>query len=178
MYTFVKFYCITQKAFMPWMLKCTSPTELIEHEEKYFHTQIEQTVKDLFYKDTQDNKLAQFAQFNANHNGTRPLIECASLENKIFASKLKNLYKFGTLYLRENGSYTIDTGYSLVDSREMKEMIYPEYTPADIIISQWPNGRHWYAKIGKLTVEDEEGNVKWNLKSLAIKAANRFFRSL
>ncbi len=179
MYTFIKLYCTRQKAFMPWMLKCSSTAQLIEHEEKYMTTQIEKTVNDLFSKDDySDNKLAEVCNIDAKAKGTIPLISCAGFEQKIFASKVKTLLKFGTLYLREIGSYTIPgEDFVISDTVESEQMVYPEYTPADIKLSQWINGTHWYAKIKNLTVEID-GKMKWDSKHEAITAANSFFEKL
>ena len=42
-----------------------------------------------------------------------------------------------------------------------------------IVISRWPQGTHFYAKINGEDVVDEEGNVKWMPHEAAFKAAAR-----
>lgn len=58
---------------------------------------------------------------------------------------------------------------------------YPEpefYTEKDIRYIQWKDGSHWYAKIGKYDVVDENGNQKWNTRNEAINAAYSFLKTL
>lgn len=58
---------------------------------------------------------------------------------------------------------------------------YPEpehYTENDIRYIQWKDGSHWYVKIGKYDVVDENGNQKWNTRNEAINAAYKFLKTL
>ena len=58
---------------------------------------------------------------------------------------------------------------------------YPEpdtYTVNDIRYIQWKDGSHWYAKIGKYDVVDENGNQKWDKYNDAINAAYSFLKTL
>lgn len=58
---------------------------------------------------------------------------------------------------------------------------YPEpeyYTDKDIRYIQWKDGSHWYAKIGKYDVVDENGNQKWDKYNDAINAAYSFLKKL
>lgn len=58
---------------------------------------------------------------------------------------------------------------------------YPEpehYTENDIRYIQWKDGSHWYVKIGKYDVVDENGNQKWNTRNEAINAAYSFLKTL
>ena len=61
------------------------------------------------------------------------------------------------------------------------ELEYPEpdtYTVNDIRYIQWKDGSHWYAKIGKYDVVDENGNQKWDKYNDAIVAAYKFLKTL
>lgn len=58
---------------------------------------------------------------------------------------------------------------------------YPEpevYTDKDIRYIQWKDGSHWYVKIGKYDVVDENGNQKWNTRNEAINAAYNYLKGL
>lgn len=58
---------------------------------------------------------------------------------------------------------------------------YPEpevYTDKDIRYIQWKDGSHWYVKIGKYDVVDENGNQKWNTRNEAINAAYNYLKEL
>lgn len=39
-------------------------------------------------------------------------------------------------------------------------------------------GTHWYAKIGNMDIKDEKGNMKWDTKEEAEKAAWKFVENL
>ena len=52
------------------------------------------------------------------------------------------------------------------------------YTINDIRYIQWKDGSHWYAKIGKYDVVDENGNQKWDKYNDAINAAEKFLKTL
>ena len=42
----------------------------------------------------------------------------------------------------------------------------------------FPKDKHWYAKIGNMDVRDEAGNMKWDTKEEAVKAAEWFCQYL
>ena len=44
----------------------------------------------------------------------------------------------------------------------------------DLVIKQWPQGKHWYAQIGNVDVKDKEGNMKWNTYKGAKDASHEF----
>lgn len=53
-----------------------------------------------------------------------------------------------------------------------------KYTKEDINITKWPGGKHYFAKIGSITVEDEYGNTKWNTVEEAERQAEIFLRKI
>ena len=61
------------------------------------------------------------------------------------------------------------------------ELVYPTketLTLKDVKFMQWNllgnKGEHWYAKVGKRDVYDKDGNLKWNTRAEAEKAAQWF----
>jgi len=72
----------------------------------------------------------------------------------------------------------------IVKTVERDELIFPtretdeKYSEKDISVSQWTYGNHYYAKIGKWDVVDEEGNTKWNTKQEAQRQAKIFLEQL
>ena len=69
----------------------------------------------------------------------------------------------------------------ITDERFSEELIYPieaQYNFDDVRYIQWPDGKHWYAKVGNFDICDKEGNYKWNTKEEAMNAAKKFCNSL
>ena len=57
------------------------------------------------------------------------------------------------------------------------ELIYPfEYNYDEVRFIQWPDGKHWYAKIGKIDICDQWGNYKWSDKYYAMEIAKKWCR--
>ena len=55
------------------------------------------------------------------------------------------------------------------------ELIYPfEYNYDEVRFIQWPDGKHWYAKIGKIDICDQWGNYKWSDKYYAMEIAKKW----
>lgn len=86
------------------------------------------------------------------------------------------MIRFGNILLRENSSYMIfnEDRYEILESFDREEMIYPHYSESDIKITQWKGGQHYYAKLGNMTVVDEDGNQKWDSFNEAYKQAKMF----
>lgn len=107
------------------------------------------------------------------------------------ADKLETEMINGRMQLFDRGcvQYLSDglTSFSTKDNIEYDDecwkdtLEYPEpeyYTDKDIRYIQWKDGSHWYAKIGKYDVVDENGNQKWDKYNDAIKAAHAFLKTL
>jgi len=180
-YKFVRLKCNHYNMEYPWILECKDIETLIEHTEKYMNTEIERGVKDWFksQKGHLTTNYASAVEKMMIFTGNNFIKESTIMENKIFQGKLKMLLKFGTLYLRENGSYMVHSdSLIIIDKKVMDEMVWPEYTVDDIKISKWDGGSHYYAKIGRMDVTDADGNVKWNTHKEAKRHALVFFENL
>ena len=106
----------------------------------------------------------------------------SKLEKETINGRLQLFDRGCTIYLN-NGL----TCFSPKDNIEYEDecwkdtLEYPEpefYTDKDIRYIQWKDGSHWYAKIGKYDVVDEDGNQKWNTRNKAINAAYAFLKTL
>jgi hypothetical protein len=84
------------------------------------------------------------------------LIDCIN-KNRIIAINPYNGISFFTL--SNNGTYTV-TGNI-------------EYTKDDIRVLRFPDGHHWYAKLGKMDVVID-GEQKWNARWVAQQKAEQF----
>jgi hypothetical protein len=67
------------------------------------------------------------------------------------------------------------------EKNESEKLIYPDDINMDIDdvrYLQWKGGTHWYAKIGKMDVTDENGNQKWNTRKEAENASKCFIQKV
>ena len=105
------------------------------------------------------------------------------LENIAWQSRKESFEKGRDIYLAEGMTvYEIDDRFfEIADELEKEEFVYPtkkKWTMDDVRYMQWNmlgnKGTHWYAKIGKRDVYDSNGNMKWDTKEEAEKAAAWF----
>lgn len=116
----------------------------------------------------------------ANGNYALGMLE---LENMAWRSRKESFEKGRDIYLAEGMTvYEIDDRFfEIAEEVEKEEFAYPsnkDWTMDDVRYMQWNmlgnRGTHWYAKIGKRDVYDSEGNMKWETKEEAEKAAEWF----
>jgi len=161
-----------------WMLECSDVKTLIEHSEKYVTSAIEESVKEFFYNDNTKNKIAQYVnqERKVTNNGTLNIY--GALNFKFFDSKIKALNKYGKIYLRENGSYTIPSDtHETLNYIEQDSILYPFYTEKDINIMKYRGGNHYYVKIGFFDVV-VDGEQKWNTVDEAKEKALEYLKTL
>jgi len=179
-YRFVKLKDIKLNLEYTWMLECDSFEILQSHNEKCMHIVIEKGLADLFNKEPHHLKtewasgITQLQEITGDS-----LIKSAiTLENNVIGGKIKAMFRFGSIYIRENGSYMVmHSDIEVMDVIERDELIYPQYTLKDIKITQWKGGTHFYAKVGNVEVSDENDNYKWNTYSEAKKHAENFVKN-
>lgn len=104
------------------------------------------------------------------------------LETETINNRL-NMFDNGCPLYLINGltSFVPNVTIDLQDECWKDTLEYPKpdtYTTNDIRYMQWKDGSHWYAKIGKYDVVDENGNQKWNTRNEAINAAYVFLKTL
>jgi hypothetical protein len=192
-YTFVKIKDTHYNIDYPWILECNNIETLMEHTEKYMGTTIEKGVKDWFdiNKNSTTTKdgyryVPHMTTYWCSHvktlmdiNGSSFIEQSTKLENQVFQGKLKQLFNGKTLYLREFGSYMVDSDSHVITNKIVTDkMVYPEYSEKDITIKQWSGGTHYYAKIGNMDVVDEDGNQKWDTYDEAYQKALEELKTL
>lgn len=182
MYKFVKIKCNKTGELHKWMLECNDATMLIEHHEKYMSTEIGKGIKDVFSVATEkthvNTSYGSAITKYADITGKSLLESAIHIENVILNGKLKTIASHGHVLLRENGSYMVYTSSDEIIGTMLSEnMLYPNYTLADIKVDRWFGGVHYYAKIGCLDV-CINGNSKWNTPEYAYEMAVEYFNSL
>lgn len=176
MYRFIKFKDISLPRLgeYDYMLYCDSVKTLTEHTEMYSEPTMLNGLKDYIAGLNDDSIYTSAIKLNAKINETDVVTAHANLLTKTFFSKLKCINQRGHILLRECGSFMfLGKDHAIVDEIWSDKMIFPsgDYS---VRIIKWPNGSHYYAKVGTFDVVDEFGNQKWNTMSLAEEEANKF----
>jgi len=163
-----------------YMLYCDSIELLIEHESIFQKAMIGSGINDLFSRSRYhaNTQWRSAIETIAKIKEMSILDASCYLESKAIQGKLKALTKYGSILLRENGSYMILTAnFEICDEVLTSKMVYPngDFT---IRIIKWEGGSHYYAKVGKFDVVDADGNQKWNSEYRAREEAEKFLLTL
>ena len=111
-----------------------------------------------------------------NKNERQPMLDhLAILHGKIVSDQLKIILDGYKLAINDKGGYFPIKQNEQFEFEEITDNIYSE---SDIKINKWYGGKHYYAKIGKLDVVDENGNVKWNTEKEARKKALEYLKTM
>lgn len=95
-----------------------------------------------------------------------------SLHDRALQAQVGLLHSVGTIYINRNGGFFgHDEDVEVLETREMETFVFPS---DDVRITQWPNGTHWYARIGDVDVRDCIGEMKWNTHKEAERAVEWF----
>lgn len=113
-----------------------------------------------------------------------------SVNNLFYKIKDKEFPKMGSWWVlvldtarrlteyRQFKSSGLNENVKILKKIERKKIIWPEDKRLDIKVSQWANGKHYYATVGKYDVVDIDGNVKWNTAKRAKEEAESFKKKM
>ncbi len=178
MYHFVKFN-------NTWYFKPESIQDIIDHFNKICGREFKEGAED-FINNTIILKDGEI--FSRNHTSSvwRTAVElemgfketswlkaATSLEEKTFKDRIEMFTKGRFIYFTDGLPYFCSNDAPEYDDEKYtEELIYPyDYNYEDCRFLQWPNGHHWYVKIGKIDICDKYGNYKFSDKSYAQKVA-------
>ena len=100
------------------------------------------------------------------------------LTDAIYEAKLKAINDGKMIYINKvGGCITMDKDIPFADSIKKRKCVYPEYIKSDIRVIRWPNGKHYYAKIGSVEVEINN-ETKWVKYETAYSNALKFLNKL
>ena len=182
-----------------WYFVARTPEDVIEHTKNVFQPEmqkgldeiLEMVVKALkFFKDPNPHRISHSRSIagHAIEMETRTKYEFSigaffnsanDLYSKVVKQRLLDVEKM-PLYLTDGvvefGYMDGNTMYEIRSRVFVDEFKFPEEEPLlkNVRFIQWPNGSHWYAKIGKHDIVDCNGNQKWNTRAEAEKAATDF----
>ena len=175
-----------------WYFVPNSIEQVQEHFNKIFGQEISAGVKDKIGS-IQENKHPETAWRHAvditNRFSSNPwVVDAINLENQILNNRINDFLEFGKIYLADGVQqfmYREDL-FDIVEEIDSEILSYPkeaQFHIEEVRYMQWdvpgfPKGEHWYAKIGNMDVRDKAGNMKWDTKEEAVKAAEWFCQYL
>ena len=111
--------------------------------------------------------------FLSKIRGTDIVSTLAKLNDDTLNGMLNALRESGRIFVNRHGGYLVASrDIEIEKTEEIKNWILPG---ASIKVLRWPNGTHWYAKLGDTDIT-ENGKEKWDTKDEAYRAAERFKR--
>ena len=155
--------------------------DILEYHKIEFANKVELSKQELeeraktWYKSHDASNLTLTAEFTAKFHETNPLDELTMLHAKILCDQFKDIFAGKKIVINKKGGYF---SIKVSDNPEYTWLSEYKFTSEDIIISKWPGGTHFYAKVGNIDVVDSLGNVKWSTRWEARKAAVDFLRTL
>ena len=187
MYHFVKFN-------HTWYLKPETVQDIIDHFNKICGREFKEG-----FDDFKDNVSIETSKvdghkylYSKNHSSSvwRNAVElcemrikglswlegATALEQKTFNDRIEMFNKGRAIYLRDGLPYYCSLEHPKYDEEKWIETLdYPyEYKYDECRITKWPNGRHWYVRIGKIDICDKFGNYKFSDKSYAQEVAKQW----
>lgn len=117
-------------------------------------------------------------QVLSNRCERKTIVDDVKILGDEMLSPLVKYYLDGRIpIINKNGGFCfLDEEIEVLEKIEKNEMIWPDDDRKGICILRWPNGKHYYAKVGKQDVYDNKGNMKWSTAQQAEKWA-KIFRS-
>lgn len=74
-----------------------------------------------------------------------------TLHTKLLQPMVESFLRVGHLLISPNGSYRfMDETFTVLETVEREDFVFPDnkrYTQADVSITRWPYGRHYYLRI-------------------------------
>lgn len=165
-----------------WVLKIDTLEQLTEYIIKIRPKQIEDAFLDqininLGNPHHKDN-LALTAHIRAGCSGESFVESLIGVVGDINTGMMKVILNGDILYIKHTGGYSSDTIYSdlyeVLEEKASEKLIWPKSGVVEI--KQWPQGKHWYAKVDGVEVVIN-GISKWNSWGEANDAAIKWKKS-
>ena len=183
-YKFVKIKNIlTDTVYDDWYLLCDNITQIEEHFNLYIRGIISDAFKEfsekLYENDPSDFKSEWgiLCKKISELNNVPFQIASMQCENDLLNNRLDLFYKRGSILLSNKIKHFDPIDFEVNDELIKNNITWPTYSINDIKIIQWPNGEHYYAKIGDMDVVDNMGNQKWNTYNEAFFNAKKFLEN-
>lgn len=117
--------------------------------------------------------LAMYAWLRGANRGMSAVRSLCSIASETVENMLDMLSEHGTLYVNAAGGYNAHGRETPGAFCHRNALAWPEFTEADIKLSRFPGGTHWYARVG--TVDVRDGNkTKFGTRSEAMAATRTY----
>lgn len=148
-----------------WWLKIRSVPELLEYLEltnaRYSRAFVNME-NDKMYKPElathgphpNEAGLAMYAWLRGANRGMSAVRSLCSIASETVENMLDMLSERGTLYVNAAGGYNAHGRETPGAFCHRNELAWPEFTEADIKLSRFPGGTHWYARVGTVDVRN------------------------
>lgn len=118
--------------------------------------------------------LLALARMRASRQGESVADALAGLSGDKALRLASAMAEHGRVYVNSAGGWNWGTGLGEPEAcLRSKSLAWPDFTEADIRVSRFPGGRHWYAYVGQVQVRDG-GKVKFNTRAEALERAKRY----
>lgn len=164
-----------------WWLKIKSVPELLEYLEltnsKYARA-FENLEHDKAYRpglathgpNPHEAGLAMYAWLQGANRSMSAVRSLCSIASETAESMLGMLSEHDRLYVNAVGGYNAHGRETPGAFCHRNALAWPEFTEADIKISRFPGGTHWYARVGTVDVRDGD-RAKFDTRTGAMAAA-------
>lgn len=177
-YTFVKPVDTKLGLVYDWCLKVSDIATLLDYEEKIMGSNIRKAFREeiKFLEGKIHQPYECFAATISQKEGKSFVESLARFFDKAAQGRFTLMKKYGTLYIQKTCGYFFHDDYiKITAEKKVNDIVWPE--GGEVRYMKWPNGKHWYAKIGDLDVK-VDGQMKWDTKQEAEEAVKKFVRSL
>ena len=172
-----------------WYLKPEKLEDVTEHFKKFCGREFKEGFEDFrdnvsvkkdyngekyLYSKNHSSSLWRYAvEMTMQFGGESWLNAANSLEEQTYKNRIERFLEGKPIFLTDGLPYFPPKEWPEYDEEVWKdELEFPyEYNYEDCRFLQWPDGRHWYVKIGNIDIGDKYGNYKFSDKSYAQKVA-------
>lgn len=191
-YHFYKIAEVRNKNNSCWYFKPLDKKQLQEHWEKYSSVLINESISDILerqlkklreeYVGHPTNEWTSFVEQITEIKGGNVLGNSNRMEFTLLKNREEMMNNKEEFFLDDKlTTFMLTPGITEIIDEFVSNMLeYPDEKMSidNVRYIQWDGGKHWYAKIGKLDIVDEDGNQKWNSKQEAENAVRKYFFNL
>lgn len=192
-YTFVRIHKKNSGEYGHWYLKPNSQEQVEEHFRKICGRVIKDGVHNYcnsvyvdqngkFQRHHTSDPFSTLVNMELDFRGGTFFERALEIEALALKTRMDSFAKGDEIYLAEGMTvFCMPSTCEIVETIDKDELEYPSkknWTMEDVRYMQWGlidnKGEHWYAKICNRDVIDKDGNMKWNTKAEAERAAEWF----
>lgn len=69
----------------------------------------------------------------------------------------------------------MDETFNILREEQREELVFPqEFSEKDIVVKQWPNGKHWYVRVGNYDLKDKYNTYEEGMSEGRKYLGNKF----